>query len=49
VSDTTRELAAHHEDAWGWALACCRFDHDEAQEVLQQAYLPRPGSPGLPG
>ena len=34
-----QELAEHHEAAWGWALACCRFDRSEAQEVLQQAYL----------
>lgn len=27
-----------HDAAWGWALACCRRDHDEALEVLQDSY-----------
>ncbi len=39
MTSPARELVGHHEAAWGWALACCRFDGDEAQEVLQQAYL----------
>ena len=34
-----RELAALHASSWGWALACCGRDHDEAQDVLQQAYV----------
>jgi len=28
-----------HGSSYGWALACCRFDHQEAEEVLQAAYL----------
>lgn len=33
------DLETHHEAAFGWALHCCRFDRDEAAEVLQTAYL----------
>lgn len=33
-----RELAALHASSWGWALACCARDPDEASDVLQQAY-----------
>jgi RNA polymerase sigma-70 factor (ECF subfamily) len=32
------ELAAMHASCWGWALACCARDSDEAADVLQQAY-----------
>ena len=28
-----------HGSSYGWALACCRFDRQEAEEVLQAAYL----------
>jgi len=39
----TRELEAElerlHVDAFGWALACCRRDHSEAEEVMQTTYL----------
>lgn len=27
-----------HSDAFGWALACCRRDPDQASEVLQESY-----------
>jgi RNA polymerase sigma-70 factor (ECF subfamily) len=28
-----------HADSFGWALACCRRDFDDAEDVLQIAYL----------
>ena len=28
-----------HADSFGWALACCHRDYDDAEEVLQIAYL----------
>ncbi len=38
----TTQLNLHleqlHPDCWGWALACCRRDAEEAGEVLQTAY-----------
>ena len=34
-----RELATHHTDAFGFALACCRWNRPEAEDVLQVAYL----------
>lgn len=33
-----RELAAMHAASFGWALACCRRDREQAEDVLQQAY-----------
>ena len=33
------ELARLHAESYGWALACCARDRDEAEEVLQTAYL----------
>jgi RNA polymerase sigma-70 factor (ECF subfamily) len=39
----TDELRARleqlHQSSFGWALACCRRDHSDAEEVLQIAYL----------
>ena len=32
-------LEAFHRSSWGWALACCLWDRQEAEEVLQTAYL----------
>jgi RNA polymerase sigma-70 factor (ECF subfamily) len=32
-------LEAFHQASFGWALACCRHDREEAAEVLQIAYL----------
>ena len=28
-----------HHDCYGWALACCRWNREEALEVLQTAYV----------
>jgi RNA polymerase sigma-70 factor (ECF subfamily) len=33
-----QELSALHPSSFGWALACCRRDASEAEDVLQQAY-----------
>jgi len=39
----TEELKAlleqHHASSFGWAMACCRRDTSEAEEVLQIVYL----------
>jgi RNA polymerase sigma-70 factor (ECF subfamily) len=37
--DVERSLAELHPASAGWAGLCCRWDHDEAEEVLQVAYL----------
>src|SRR3954465_13892666 len=37
--DLDAELARHHQAAFGWALACCRWDRSAAEDVLQTAYL----------
>jgi len=34
-----RELESFHPASFGWALACCRFNRQEAEDVLQTAYL----------
>ena len=34
-----RALREHHAAAHGWALSCCRYDHDRAEDVLQESYL----------
>ena len=36
--DLERELRAAHEAGFGWALLCCGWDRQEAEEVLQVAY-----------
>jgi RNA polymerase sigma-70 factor (ECF subfamily) len=33
------ELASLHPKSFGWAVACCRYDRAEAEEVLQASYL----------
>ena len=32
-------LERHHPSSFGWAMACCRRDPSEAEEVLQIVYL----------
>src|SRR5262249_4240382 len=32
-------LAEVHAAAFAWALSCCRWQRDEAEDVLQAAYL----------
>ena len=34
-----RELERAHADCFAWAMACCRRDRDDAEEVLQTGYL----------
>ncbi len=34
-----RELESIHGACFGWALTCCGWNRDEAEEVLQAAYL----------
>ena len=34
-----RQLEQVHADCFGWAMACCNRDRDDAQEVLQTVYL----------
>jgi RNA polymerase sigma-70 factor (ECF subfamily) len=33
------ELEQYHADSYGWALACCGWRRDQAEDVLQEAYL----------
>ncbi|MBT8076437.1 MAG: RNA polymerase sigma factor [Gammaproteobacteria bacterium] len=33
------QLQIHHADNFGWALACCAWHRDSAEDVLQEAYL----------
>lgn len=39
VTDLDGELIRHHHAAFGWALACCRWDPAFAEDVLQNSYL----------
>ena len=34
-----RQLERVHADCFGWAMACCGRDWDDAEEVLQTVYL----------
>lgn len=38
-AELERCLETHHEQSFGWALACCNRDYDDAEEVLQMTYL----------
>lgn len=39
AAELEQQLARHHRAAFGWALACCRWDRATAEDVLQAAYL----------
>jgi RNA polymerase sigma-70 factor (ECF subfamily) len=39
ATDLQRELELLHTDSFGWALSCCRQRRDDAEEVLQTAYI----------
>lgn len=38
-TDLRAALERHHAECVGWAMACCRFDRTEANDVLQDSYL----------
>ncbi len=33
------ELARHHADGFGWAMSCCAWDRNDAEDVLHVRYL----------
>lgn len=39
VPPELEELKNQHADNFGWALACCAWQRDSAEDVLQEAYL----------
>ena len=38
-ADLRARLESLHSECFGWSLACCMRDRDDAEEVLQMAYL----------
>ncbi len=38
-AELEREIEQLHTASYGWALSCCRRNHDEAEEVLQDVYV----------
>ncbi|CAA0118130.1 ECF RNA polymerase sigma factor SigX [Halioglobus japonicus] len=36
---TLEQLKALHTDSYGWALACCAWHRELAEDVLQESYL----------
>jgi len=38
-AETREALAGVHASTFGWAMSCCRFDREEASDVLQASYL----------
>lgn len=39
VQPVLEQLQMQHADNYGWALACCAWHRDSAEDVLQEAYL----------
>ncbi|HEY4218638.1 MAG TPA: sigma-70 family RNA polymerase sigma factor [Gemmatimonadaceae bacterium] len=39
MDDLENQLSQHHPAAFGWALACCKWNRAAAEDVLQTAYL----------
>jgi RNA polymerase sigma-70 factor (ECF subfamily) len=39
IDELKAVLEQHHASSFGWAMACCRRDRADAEEVLQIAYL----------
>jgi RNA polymerase sigma-70 factor (ECF subfamily) len=39
TGELTAQLEQYHVSSYGWALACCRRDPVEAEDVLQTVYL----------
>ena len=39
MEPTNDELERLHPATFGWALVCCRFDRQEAEDVVQTVYL----------
>jgi RNA polymerase sigma factor (sigma-70 family) len=39
ISEFKAQLEVHHRSSYYWALACCRRDPIEAEEVLQTVYV----------
>jgi RNA polymerase sigma-70 factor, ECF subfamily len=39
ISELKPELEKLHQASFGWALACCRNNRTDAEEVLQMVYL----------
>lgn len=37
--DIEKQLKSNHEKAYLWALQCCDFDRERAQDILQDSYL----------
>ena len=33
------DLESFHPSSFGWAMLCCRWDRDQAEDVLQASYL----------
>ncbi|HWO01809.1 MAG TPA: RNA polymerase sigma factor [Blastocatellia bacterium] len=38
-AELRNELEKHHRESYGWALACCRRNPSDAENILQTAYL----------
>ena len=39
VQAPLESLQAQHAENYGWALACCAWQREQAEDVLQEAYL----------